>query len=398
MTERPVGERIAEARKRKGLSQRELAALMDRSESWVSQVERGVMPVDRLALLQKLGEVLETSFLAVEQEAGADGTYPTPVDHDLEQLRNVLTGHPSISTLFGDEPEPIDFEQLRDDIDHAWEQARNTNFTRLAEVLPKLELAARGTNSQPEILGLLARSYQAAAAGFARQDEGGAAWIAADRAVRCAEASGDPLQVAASHFRLAHTLIRTRRNDQAERAATTAADALRPAVEAGTASIEHQSLLGAMLLVLAALAGFERDRTRARTYLDEADTIAEQVGDGRNDYDTEFGPTNVAIHRVSIAVDLGDAGEAIDTAATINASALSSERQMRLRLDTARAHIQRREPELALADLLAGELAAPENMRSHRLAHQAVSDLLGILPAPPESDLAGLAVRTGVIR
>lgn len=43
-----TGERIAYHRKRLGLSQVELAGLVGRSESWVSQVERGIRPLDRM--------------------------------------------------------------------------------------------------------------------------------------------------------------------------------------------------------------------------------------------------------------------------------------------------------------------------------------------------------------
>ena len=37
-----TGQRIARARQRRGLSQAVLAGLVGRSESWLSQVERGV--------------------------------------------------------------------------------------------------------------------------------------------------------------------------------------------------------------------------------------------------------------------------------------------------------------------------------------------------------------------
>ena len=52
----PLAERVAELRRQRGLSQRELGAAMGRSESWVSQVERGVQPVERVAVLQTLAE------------------------------------------------------------------------------------------------------------------------------------------------------------------------------------------------------------------------------------------------------------------------------------------------------------------------------------------------------
>jgi transcriptional regulator with XRE-family HTH domain len=61
MTAPTVGERVAEFRRKRGLSQRDLAAAMNRSESWVSQVERGVQPVERLSLLQALAHTLSTS-------------------------------------------------------------------------------------------------------------------------------------------------------------------------------------------------------------------------------------------------------------------------------------------------------------------------------------------------
>jgi hypothetical protein len=43
----------------------------------------------------------------------------------------------------------------------------------------------------------------------------------------------------------------------------------------------------------------------------------------------------VQLHRVAVAVDLGDAGEALDVAAGIDATNLSPERQVRLMIDVA---------------------------------------------------------------
>ncbi|WP_326808278.1 hypothetical protein OHB04_24075 [Streptomyces sp. NBC_01775] len=36
--------------------------------------------------------------------------------------------------------------------------------------------------------------------------------------------------------------------------------------------------------------------------------MAERVGPGRNDYNTEFGPANVSLYEAAVAVDLGDGG------------------------------------------------------------------------------------------
>ena len=52
------GQRIARARRRRGLSQAALAGLVGRSESWLSQVERGLRHVDSHSALMSLAEVL----------------------------------------------------------------------------------------------------------------------------------------------------------------------------------------------------------------------------------------------------------------------------------------------------------------------------------------------------
>ena len=53
-----VGQRITRARRRRGLSQAVLAGLVGRSESWLSQVERGKRGVDSHSVLVRLAEVL----------------------------------------------------------------------------------------------------------------------------------------------------------------------------------------------------------------------------------------------------------------------------------------------------------------------------------------------------
>ena len=114
-----------------------------------------------------------------------------------------------------------------------------------------------------------------------------------------------------------------------------------------------------------------------------------------NDFDTEFGPTNVQLHTVAVAVDLADAGEALDVAAEIDASGLSPERQARLLVDVARAHVQRRHVGEAVAALLDAERLAPEQVRSHHLAKTTVNDLLDQFGRRPPADLMGLARRCG---
>jgi transcriptional regulator with XRE-family HTH domain len=58
MSSSSFGQRLALYRRRRGLSQATLAGLIGRSESWISQVERGLRTVDRWSLLTDLASVL----------------------------------------------------------------------------------------------------------------------------------------------------------------------------------------------------------------------------------------------------------------------------------------------------------------------------------------------------
>jgi transcriptional regulator with XRE-family HTH domain/tetratricopeptide (TPR) repeat protein len=53
-----VGERIAKGRRRRGWHQTDLGAAVGRSESWVGQIERGVIPLDSVGLAESIAAVL----------------------------------------------------------------------------------------------------------------------------------------------------------------------------------------------------------------------------------------------------------------------------------------------------------------------------------------------------
>jgi hypothetical protein len=151
-----------------------------------------------------------------------------------------------------------------------------------------------------------------------------------------------------------------------------------------------------MHLARAVLSGREGDRSTARANLAKARAIADRIGEDRNDYDTEFGPTNVLLHAVAVDVDLGDAGEALDIANQVDASGLSPERQARFLIDVARAHAQRRHIDDATSALVEADRLAPEPVRTHPDARACLDDLLAQAGRRPPADLLTLAQRAGV--
>jgi outer membrane PBP1 activator LpoA protein len=118
--------------------------------------------------------------------------------------------------------------------------------------------------------------------------------------------------------------------------------------------------------VLAIAAARDNDRAQGHEHLDQTRKIAKRIGEDRDD----FGPANVALHAVAVAVELGDAEQALDLAHGINAGELSAERQARYDIDLAQAHAMRRQVGEALRCLEEAERLTPEQTRTHRVREQ----------------------------
>lgn len=397
-----VGERIAYHRKRLGLSQVDLAGLIGRSDSWVSQVERDVRSVDRLSVLQKVADALGVSLAELRtgepEPAGPAAARPEA----FESLRLTLTGHPAVGIALGG-PRPSltgeEIDALRAAHGQVWDLVHASRYSDLAPVLagliPALERAVRSDAVAEHVQAarrMLTDTYQAVAAMLAKTGEGDAAWIAADRAALAAESLGDPLALAASLLRMGRVFLSLGQLSQVQ----AVADASAAALESQEPSPENLSLRGAFQLLLAVTAARDNDRPAAYGHLDQARDLAARLGEGRNDFGTEFGPVNVALHAVSVAVELGDAGQALDLAGAVDPAALSPERQARYNLDLAQAHAMRRQAGEALRCLEAAERLTPEQVRSHRLAQAVARDLLHLAGPRARPELRDLADRFGV--
>ncbi|RST03427.1 XRE family transcriptional regulator [Streptomyces sp. WAC07149] len=399
---RVFGARVADLRKQKGMTQGELAAAIGRTASWLSQVERGIQPVNRLDVLRLLADGLGVPLQVLHPDApppAAATPSPASETNDLDQARLVLSAHPALDVLLNPRQDfqPDDLPALHASVDGVWALTHSARFGELSVeigvLVPRLELACRTASAEhvPELHDLLARTYQALAAAFVRQHEADAAWVAADRAIRAAEFSGNPLSVFAGIYRLCHAFVRLKHLDQAERAAATAITALEN-TRAGEP--QHLSVLGSLHLVLALVHARSGDRSAARQQIEAARSVARRLGEDRNDFNLEFGPTNVEIQAVSTAVELGDAGEALDLSRGIHADGLSAERQARLLMDMGRAHAQRRQHAEALDCLLHAESLAPEMIRTHLAARTVIRDLVLSAGRTASDELRGLAERT----
>ena len=98
---------------------------------------------------------------------------------------------------------------------------------------------------------------------------------------------------------MAHAFITLRRLDQAEHVAATGIEALAPVAEGDDATAEELSVYGALHLVRAVVHARAGQRPAAREAIAKGREIAVRLGEDRNDYETEFGPTNVELHAIA---------------------------------------------------------------------------------------------------
>jgi tetratricopeptide (TPR) repeat protein len=368
--------------------------MIDWSVAWVSQVERGVRKVDRTSVLETLAAALEVPLAELaagapviaavtEQPPGAGG------------LRLVLSGAHALGAMLNGR-RPLAISTLRTKTRKAWDLTHAGRYADLTDLprglVPDLETAVRALpeDQRTEVFELMAETYQACSAALAKLGEPEAAWIAGDRVIAAAERAGNPMLVAAVAFRLVFVFITARHYDQAEETARTAADALWPMADDGDP--QTMSLWGGLTLQRAVIAARLNDPEAAYGQLDQASQIAGRLGEGRNDYNTEFGPANMGLQEVAVAVELGDAGRAVRAAAAVDTNGLSAERRAGMLIEVARAHAQRRKIHEAVAALREAEQITPELVRVHALVRQLVSDLL-TMQDPPANELRDLAGR-----
>jgi hypothetical protein len=160
---------------------------------------------------------------------------------------------------------------------------------------------------------------------------------------------------------------------------------------------DANAVYGMLFLAGAIAASRADDRGTTRVFLSEADQAARRLGADANHMWTAFGPTNVAIHRVATAMELGDFQVAIDLSSRIDASAMPVERRIRHALDIAHAHTARRRTDQATEILLRAERVAPEQVRYHAMSRQLVVQWLRQCRGTPSRDLGDLARRMRLV-
>ena len=397
-----VGERIAAYRRRRGLSQAALAALVGRSESWLSQVERGIRAVDRLSVLLDLAKVLQVDAEALTGQPWQYAPSASALVDGLDDVRRFFSRYDGLLGVMSDDP--VDVIDVRQRIVAAHRGYQAAEYERVIQDLPSLlsladPLRSSGSGDlRQEALASYVNAYAIAAKLLTKMGAADLALLSADRA---ASAAVDAESIGArgmAAYQVVCALLRADRVEDAERLALHMAEVVQR--EARPEEPAVISVAGALWLISAVIAGRRTDRGEAWRRLDEAEVLASMLGQDGNFAWTAFGPTNVAIHRVSVAAELGDPAEALRAADAVDPDQLPAglkSRRAQVHLDLAWAHAQRKRDADALLHLMEAERTAPEMVRYNVMARELVREMLARQKKSKTSALHRLAVRAGVL-
>jgi len=224
------------------------------------------------------------------------------------------------------------------------------------------------------------------------------AMLAADRSAAATMEVGSLSARGLAAYQVACALLRADRTDDAEHLAVTMAAAVDRCARSDDPACV--SVAGALWLIGAVIAARRTERSSAWERLDRADRLAQLLGEDGNHLWTAFGPTNVALHRVSVAAELGDAGEALRAATEINVDNFPEglkSRRAQLHLDLAWAQAQRKRDAEATLHLLEAEQIAPQVVHYNVVVRELVREMLARGTRSQTSALDKLAVRASVL-
>ena len=281
-----------------------------------------------------------------------------------------------------------------------WKLRQGARYQELAGALPEALSRARGSEAElgrcgePAGLAALTHLYNLASSLAKSLGSFELAGIAADRAVRTASSTGDPLLAGAAAYRLANVLLSAGQRASAQSITVGAADRLRPVM---TASRSHTAMWGALLSTAALAAARAQSAAQAWELLGASKVAADLLATEQADLFSIFGPVSWLIHGVNIAADLGDGAEAVRRAGRVPAGQLPpflAERRTFLLLGQARGHALCGDITPATMALLQAEDVAPQEIRNSPEARSLVSGLLRSGPVRNEP-LSELAARMG---
>ena len=393
-----VGQRVRQARERKGQTRPVLAGLVGRSSEWVKAVESGRIGIPRLPLLLRMTEVLGVDDLAAltGDVRLAATTYTKGAHPSLLRVKDALTDY----DLLTRDEEPASPDALSARVRQAWQawHGFGDHRSRVADALPGLLADLRYAvrhhegNERRRAQVSLAQAYHLVQLYLAFQPAPELVRLTGDRSMMAAQDSDSPRAIAAAAWYLNHVFRDAgERHEARVELAMQSLRLLDP--ERGAEDIA----LGGLLHLAAALSCAKvGQRGNAERHWDSADEAARRLGDYVHPW-LIFGRAMVDAYAITMRCDLVRASAAVEAATHIDLGTIpSATRRSFHTIETARAYSLEGEPVAVVHLLRKAYETSPETARFNRFARGAAMRLADTGSAVIRDDARALARQLGV--
>lgn len=396
MTDTAVAARVAQARKLAGLTQRQLADRANVSIGLVRAVEQKRAPATQ-AFIGAVAKALRVSVPELTGQPFTPAPGPdTEVHAAVAGLRTELAAF-DIDNAALTEIRPL--SQLAVAVEQICTYRRNASFHRLSEELLPLLGEVRAAvhrssdHDRDRALVLLCELYYSSHSLAHKLGYADLAGTAVDRLTWAATESRNPLWTATAQFQRAAML--TSGGDWT--AAASFLERCRTSIEPRLSAGRRQDLVawGGLHLQSGLAASRAGKRDTADAHLAEARETARRLGDDLDPV-LSFGPTNVGIWSVALAVEAMDAAEALTRARSLVIPAdAPKERVGHHYMDVARAWLLYGDRARALSALQEARRIAPAQTRYNPMVHETVR-ALARAEARKVDTVTGFAVWCGI--
>lgn len=296
-----------------------------------------------------------------------------------------------------DNLDPAALLRTSGDVRQLYQASRyNDAATALSGLVPDLQAAAAASDGplKSRLHAAISDAYHVIAGILLKVGNDGLAAVAADRSMAAAKASENPVTLGASARIFAHALIGGGNRREASAFVNRFGESFQDHLDIGDDS--SLSVYGSLLLRGAVAAARASERDTAMNLVTEADRAATLLGHDGNHEWTAFGPTNVLLHRVNLAVELGDAGTAISIARQVDDAEIAQvERRATFYLDVAAGFTQWGKHEPAFRAVQHADAIAPEELRGRPSVHSLVQRIEHSAPISLRPRVRELATRIG---
>ncbi|MFG2844683.1 helix-turn-helix domain-containing protein [Kitasatospora sp. NPDC048296] len=386
-----TGERIAQYRKLRHLTQRELAARAHISYSMLTKVEQGAKPATP-AVIAAVARVLSVQTVDLTGQPYLTELRQDELDVLIQPIREALDLYD-----LGADPDvtarPID--ELHVDAEQLCALVRETHIKDAARALPALiaeATTAAHTAPSEKAWQVLANTYRTAYDITTKLGFADLCVVALDRMAWAAERGSDPVLAGVRQYLRSLVYLRSGQYEMGKRLVGVGMGTLGQADSGRVRDVA----VGQLHLGAAVLAARSGDGDAAAEHVSEAQRIAEVTGEATQVHWLSFGPTNVAVHQVATLAEQYQYAEAVRAAEQLHMPAdWPASRAAAHIAEVARAQLWIGRPEASLRSLQQARELAPQQMRYHPMVRETVAGLVSAHRSTPGT-LSSMAHWVGI--